>query len=791
MRQLTAYASYLDNLGAPLVGRARFYNSDGSPAVVYAWDNSTQEFIENGAVVFTNSSGQLEPQVFLDNHDYLIVFDKYIGDGTMSEDDNSESWEEQGSAIDKFNTIGIELTGGAIRAVSTIDDLRQTPGLAEYEVIELMGYYESGDKPIIYYKWNPYISSADDGGSIIKVEDVAAGRWELVSCPEYLDVRHFGAFPMQGIEENARQRSDLTNAYDYAHSQGCGVYFWADDTHAYYDISGANLIKVDSHPLARLFCVDDISGTSISDIKEVHLVGEEYGELATGLITLQGEVVRTSWGEETEWVVFDPSVKLIMDASILTVARNWEGIEVEILAYTSGCVFTDCLITSNGKIDQTVTIAECEIKQEWFDENYNWGNLTSYQNDIRFKNFKDANAYIIAKNKQNEADYGDLEGKTISNIVLLADCTLENAVFSTVALQGSSSLKNVSGTIVLQGANVSHNWVDCWLEVTAFAGSISSFSLLRGSFESSLTITISGDASFEDVKIESLIFVQGKLTMYDCKVSENMQAYDLQMSRCDVMATVGIVWYNGYLKGIIQCNKFLSGGYLAVGLGLYSSGSIDCEISITGNYSDHDFWDDSAFSGVTHSTTGKIVYEGNYGGCPRNEFDTVDDMTFSIVTYPYNDPGDITDLPAGQGDNTIFMIVDHRRVNNAYDQQQFWWSVKIHDSIDLDSMGIWRCKHLLYGRTVSMFTEIVSRADTSNSGILVFNFNLPMRTSAVSPLIHEISTDATYTFQETAQSVQNDAGTSSMGKWVDSRLASLIPGSTSKIGKIHRRFKVL
>ena len=791
MRQLTAFASYFDNLGALLNGRARFYNSDGSPAVVYAWDNSVQRFVENGSIVFTNSSGQLEPQVFLDNHDYLIVFDKYVGNARMTEDDDSESWEEQGSAIDKFNTIGIELSGGAIRAVSTIADLRQTPGLAAFEVIELMGYYESGDKPIIYYKWNPFISTADNGGSIIKVDDVAAGRWELVSCPEYLDARHFGAFPMQGIEENADQRYDLTNAYTYAHSQGCGVYFWADDTHAYYDISGANLIKVDSHPLARLFCVENISGTSISDIKEVHLIGQEYGELATGSITLQGDVVRTSWGEETEWVVFDPSVKLIMDASILTVARNWEGIEVEILAYTSGCVFTDCLITSNGKIDQTVTIAECEIKQEWFDENYNWGNLTSYQNDIRFKNFKDANVYIIVKNKQNEADYGDLEGKTISNIVLLADCTLENAVFSTVALQGSSSLENISGTIVLQGASVSHNWVDCRLEVTAFAGSISSFSLLRGSFKSSLTITISGDASFEGAKIESLIFVQGKLAMYDCKILEDMQAYSLQMSTCDVSAKVSIVWYNGKLEGGIQCNRFLTDGYLGVEAGLYTSGTIVLAISITGNYSDHDFWDDSAFGGVTHSTTGKIVYEGNYGGCPGNEFDTVDDMTFSIVTYPYNAPGDITDLPAGQGDNTIFMIVDHRRVNNAYDQQQFWWSVKIHDSIDLDSMGIWRCKHLLYGRTVSMFTEIVSRADTSNSGILVFNFNLPMRTSAVSPLIHEISTDATYTFQETAQSVQNDAGTSSMGKWVDSRLASLILGSTSKIGKIHRRFKVL
>lgn len=755
MRQLTAYASYLDNLGAPLVGRARFYNMDGSPAVVYAWDNSTQGFIENGNIVFTNSSGQLEPQVFLGNHDYQVVFDKYIGAGTMSEDDDSESWEEQGSAIDKYNTIGIELTGGAIRAVSTIADLRQTQGLDTYEVIELMGYYDSGDKPIVYYKWNPYISAPDNGGSIIKVVDVAAGRWELVSCPEYLDVRHFGAFPMQGIEENADQRYDLTNAYTYAHSQGCGVYFWADATNAYYDISGANLIKVDSHPLARLFCVDNIAGTSISDIKEVHLVGEEYGELATGEITLQGEVVRTSWGEETDWVVFDPSVKLIMDAAISTANKDWEGIEVEILAYTPGCVFTNCLITSNGKINQAVTIADCEIRQEWFDENYNWGNLTSYQNDVRFKNFKDANAYVIVKNKQNEADYGDLEGKTISNIVLLADCSLENAVFATVALQGSSNLKNVSGEIVLQGASVSHDWVDCWLEVTAFAGSISSFSLLRGSFKSSLTITISGDASFNGVKIESLVSVRGKLEMHDCKVLEDMQAYNLQMSTCDVSAKVSIVWYNGSLVGDVQCNRFLTGGYLGVETGLYTSGVIALAIGITGNYSNHDFWDDSAFDGAAHTTSGNIVYEGNYGGCPGNKASYHSGMDFEIKV-PDVGWGAITNSAYNQDDNSIWMIFDNRKATTV-PELQFWWSIKINRTHDFDTLNLWRCKHLNYSRTIRAKGLFTAYFAATNGEMVSFSFNSYIWQQYIGPAPrNERVQQETRTFQQVATSYYGD-----------------------------------
>lgn len=778
MRQLTAYASYLDNLGAPLVGRARFYNMDGSPAVVYAWDNSTQDFIENGNVVFTNSSGQLEPQVFLGNHDYQAVFDKYIGAGTMSEDVDSESWEEQGSAIDKYNTIGIELSGGAIRAVSTIADLRQTHGLDTYEVVELMGYYDSGDKPIVYYKWNPYISTADNGGSIIKVADVAAGRWELVSCPEYLDVRHFGAFPMQGIDENADQRYNLTNAYTYAHSQGCGIYFWADATHAYYDISGANLIKVDSHPLARLFCVNDISGTSISDIKEVHLIGQDYGELASGEITLQGDVVKTSWGEETEWVVFDPSVKLVMDALIQSSTKNFDGIEVEILAYTSECVFTNCLITSNGAINNTVSIADCEIRQEWFDENYNWGNLIPYQNDVRFKNFKDANVYVIVKNKQGEADYGDLEGKTISNIVLLADCSLENAVFATVALQGSSNLRNVSGTIVLQGANVSHSWVDCWLEVTAFAGSISSFSLLRGSLTSSLVINVNGDASFKDAEMDVLLMAYGKLTLEGCKIAKDMVGYNLQMSTCDVSAKVSIMWYNGKLEGDIQCNRFLTGGYLAVEGGLYTSGVIVLAISITGNYSNHDFWDDNAFNGVSHTTSGKIVYEGNYGGCPGNRAIYRSGMDFRMkvpdVTW-----GDITGSALNQDDNSIWMVNDTRYQENTTPERQFWWSIKVDRTHNFDTLNLWRCKHLDYSRTVKVNGLFTANFTATNGELVSFSFNPYTWQQGIGPAPRDEKVQQeTLTFQQVASSYYGPNNSDTY----PSRLAQLLSGATQLVG---------
>ena len=235
MRQLTAYASYLDNLGAPLVGRARFFNMDGSEAVVYSLDNATQAYVSIGSSVFTNSSGQLVPQVFLDNHDYIVVFDKYIGHGTMSEDDEQESWEEQGSAIDKYNTLGIVLEGDSIRAIGTISELRETTGIEDGEVIMLLGYNSVGDKPEVNYVWNANSDEPDNAGSVIGSEP--RGRWELVPIDGRLDVRHFGAFPLDRVVLNATQRYRVQAANAYARDNGLGIYFPASDTACYYDIT--------------------------------------------------------------------------------------------------------------------------------------------------------------------------------------------------------------------------------------------------------------------------------------------------------------------------------------------------------------------------------------------------------------------------------------------------------------------------------------------------------------------------------------------------------------------------
>lgn len=460
MRQLTAYASYCNNLGELLIGRARFCNLDGSPAQVFGIDNATQQVISLGSVVFTNSSGQLTPQVFLENHDYLIFFDKYIGDGTMAEDDDPESWEEQGSARDYYNTLGVELLSPATRTIDTVADLHTSVPLGEDEIVLVYGYNSPGDKPPIFYQWDPVSTAQDDGGSVIKVDSVATGRWVFQEPPQKLDVRHFGAFPSSGSIENPEQRYAIQRAGIYAYTHGCGLYFYADQFAAFYDISGLTIHDVDCKSSARLYSVDPNIKSYIIGIEQIFLGGS-----GTGRIELIAPTVRTSWENGYHYADLNPSEKLIVDAPLYGVPRQWSGIIVEMGVYCGpNMTFDNCEIVSRGVISGNITLKNIDIKTEWFADGYSWSNLSMIGCTVRLHNCKDATTYVTLKNYNNEPDYGDLGEQTVTGVALLAGCVAENAYFVNVTIQGATELHNVTGTVLTDANNLPQlNAVDCWL----------------------------------------------------------------------------------------------------------------------------------------------------------------------------------------------------------------------------------------------------------------------------------------------------------------------------------------
>ena len=524
MRQLTAYASYLDNLGAPLVGRARFFNMDGSEAVVYSLDNATNLYVQIGSSVFTNSSGQLVPQVFLDNHDYIVVFDKYVGAGTMAEDDDPESWAEQGSAVDRYNTLGVVLDGDSVRSINTVAELKVTQAIdiAGGEIVMLLGYNVQGDKPVIFYRWNASSTKVDNGGSVIKVNDVSVGRWELVECPEYLDVRHFGAFPLEASVVDPMQRYAIQQAGKFAHDNNCGLYFPASDTAIYYDITGLTLHDVDSNPAARVFGKtpepgDDPLNTkaTIHDIVSIHCGGSTHG-----LIELVAPTVRSSWEGDYGYAILSPTETLVIDSMLRTGNRTWTGIKVQMETYGGPyMVFDDCLITSNGAITGGITIKNCELHSDWFSDSYLWSNLISIGNAILLWNCDSADTYIKIKNRQLEVNYGDL-GEQELHGAQLADGALVENCSGTVTLAGSADIRNASLTITASSSPSNLNCTDAWL--TFDTATFNNVSINRGSLAGNQLNTI-GTTILQDVDIEMpLNVLGGRLVCRSCRIDANI-----------------------------------------------------------------------------------------------------------------------------------------------------------------------------------------------------------------------------------------------------------------------------
>lgn len=450
MRPLTPFVSYFDNAGRMLVGRVRFCNLDGSPARVFADDAGT---VTLGNSVFTDSVGRLSVQPYLEDHDYLLYFDRYIGHETMAEDDNPESWEEQGSAVNKYDTLGIHVEGDVVMSVGTVAELRRTDPrtTGAFERVNLLGYYEPGDKPSVAYQWDSRYVGNDNGGSVIvpSVEGLNRGAWVFVECPEELDTRHFGAFPSELPEENPEQRYALQNAGSYAHSNGCGLYFSASPDAVYYDVTGLTLYDVDSADGARIFAVNGDQGlATIVGVKNVTCGGDSG---STGHITLVDSVLRTSFGGTYTNVRFNASERLVIDSTLVNAQsmRSWSGIAVDIIVNPGYCTLDGCSITANRVISGYILLKNCELKTSWFASGYIWSELTSENNKILLDNCSSTSEYIVIKKKQSETDFGDMQGKIVHDVELPTGTRISNALFNNVTLHGEFELTDVTGSVNL------------------------------------------------------------------------------------------------------------------------------------------------------------------------------------------------------------------------------------------------------------------------------------------------------------------------------------------------------
>ena len=377
--------SFFDNEGLPLVGRISFYKKGTS-------ELETITDVDNVPLsnpIFTNTIGQTVTQVFLkDKTDYTINFEKYIGQGDFTDDEDIDNWLFQYSAENLWNTYGVEIISDSVLAVDTIEDLKNyDPAfLGDRNYIQVLGYNSIGDCEPVYYRWDENSVEDTNGGSII-ASDVAVGqgRWKLINVfGDDFDVRHFGVFG--AITRNLApdsMGSQITAAQTYANSIGKKLYFPAiDNDLSWYNVKTVQTIsngKFDSN----VYLFDESNGTHYITCTEtgVNLYGAAH-------FILMSDTIKTSWVSEATNAELRPASVLYFDANISTSYKSVSGIIVRGNTQISDWSFTNCIFEVIGLLNTNNTFNNCKLEGRFFTADAEVGGMcTNCQVDV--DDFKD------------------------------------------------------------------------------------------------------------------------------------------------------------------------------------------------------------------------------------------------------------------------------------------------------------------------------------------------------------------------------------------------------------------
>lgn len=481
MRMFDNRNSWLDDEGKPLLGRVKFcklhttvlenvYNMNGT--VVYANPQ------------YTNTIGQLQNQVFLkDNTDYTVRFQKYVGNGDMTED--QDNWLDVYSCDDIWNTYGIEVDSTTFQLVNNINDLRNTnPSTIttrdNHKVIILGGYNVIGDKPQVMYIWNPNNIDSDNGGDIIKVNNISNGRWELVNNfgQNGVDVRHFGVF-------GADSKSDATDimsirintANQYASYNSIPLYFPSINGLTWYKMNGLNLYKAKFAEETRVF-----GNTNYPNIITMY---EENGYLDVytdsnykSVFTIRGPTVRTSWGVNSNNCIFEPSYKLIIDSVINTNHRDWTGIYVDCLVENGNLFLYECIINSVKKLGDNCYFRGCKLSEYMFSDATDFDTITIHNNVVIDIDDWPTTWKWLKLRVQKPNQTIDFKGRNLyencNGIVnLVGAITFKNATFKDgfIITQSTIGLETCGGPVIMNAALQALVIDNCNIDITTVQNS--------------------------------------------------------------------------------------------------------------------------------------------------------------------------------------------------------------------------------------------------------------------------------------------------------------------------------
>ena len=514
MRPFDFKESWLDDERKPLAGRVSFCKLH-TTVLENIYDN--QGYPCNNPM-FTNTIGQLDSQVFLkDNTDYTVRFEKYVGNGDMTED--QDNWLFQYSCDVLWNVYGIDIAGDAFQVASTISELRATdPDTVKdrdgRKVILLGGYNAVGDKPTVMYIWNPYSIASDNGGSTIKVGSVNTGRWELVNLFDEsgVDVRHFGVF-------GADSASDATDAMSlaigiastYASSINRPLYFPSNQGYTWYKINNLNIS-------GALFAKDTrVFGNTGTESRITVRDQDTYLDVYTnvnylGRFTITGGTVRTSWGVNSTNCVFDPELRLIIDSTVNTSNKAWTGIIVDALEHIDHASFDNCQLNAVGTVGNYCSFQNMRVTEAMFEQGVNLNTITVFDNDIiDLSDFPTTSTWfsLVLENSGRVFDFQgrDVDSSCENNTT--SDIYYRNANFNGyVVKQSGVTFENCTGTVETTAAVQNVAVKNCTMAMTGTA------SVMQGFAAVDSTVAFGRNMTFNEVSLNRSILNDENVTHF-------------------------------------------------------------------------------------------------------------------------------------------------------------------------------------------------------------------------------------------------------------------------------------
>ena len=695
-RNIDNHDVYLDKDRKLLHGCIMYMLKDGTTeANIY---NSDYTPLSNPQI--TDALGRSQHQVFI-RDDVLAYYYKYIGNGSLvTEEANGIDTSDQSKWVLQYTSEDVDIderhvSGEASMGVPDMATLRsidptEVPEVYGNKIICLHGYYSAGDKEPVWYIWDSESNASDDNGSVIKTDEMLVGRWILVQPTEHCDSRHFGIFPQDSQYADVDQEVRITQLFDYCNSKAIRPFFNGSVEYPYF-IYGT--IRVQSRG-----SIDVSDGTIFVD-KTGSLMGGEFNgnpKFLNRNTTVTAKTVRLSWqtGAYPDCQVFYIDTDYPAQLSDLKVI-------IETSPNTSTQI-DHCQVESNHMIDRAITIQNCELKEEWFSTDYDWSNLASYGNTLLLDNFYTANTYITLKNKQNEANYGDLGEQTVTGVTLLANCIAENASFSNVTLTGNTELHNVSGSVTISGSAYTLNFVDCWLSFTNTSQIVlDNVMWRRGSVSASARIQLLTNMLLDDVDVNASFYTPGiEAQFFNCNIRSVQYLFRLvKVMHCMVYANitqypeayVRVEAYGThyYWDGEYFGNTFVGNACIvwAPVSGVdYTSLALGTSAKVCNNLSDHAFIDDSLWNGLTYYGWDAELfrYQNNSGGCPVFE----DEITYTI---PYRikwanraDQYDYTsycsNVEGTTGTTGVWLVSDARTIRDDRDiTYDVYWIINLYN----------------------------------------------------------------------------------------------------------------